>query len=179
MRNRVGRRNRDIVPRPEVDAQQKLDWASRPTPLPNPAREARPPPGFGRTVVIDKARLLSLDAAMASGFSKHARRTVDGVEPLRITSARISHGIPLELTEDNFLTTRRLRQNHYTPTPIISAPLSSRTYVDPFMNTLSLNLPNAPAPAEEAVFRSPILLSLQSGVPFTQVAEPFSSRTMM
>ena len=41
MQHRIGRRNRDIVPRPEVDAQQKRDWASRPTPLPNPARQAR------------------------------------------------------------------------------------------------------------------------------------------
>ena len=112
--------------------------------LAGPARGARPPPGFGRTVVLDTARLLSLDAAMASGSSKHARRVVDGVEPLRITSARLPHRIPLGLTEDNFLTTRRLRQNHYTPTPIIHAPLPPRTYVDPPMDNLR-RLPLSPA----------------------------------
>ena len=100
MQHRIGRRNRDIVPRPEVDAQQKRDWASRPTPLPNPAREARPPPGFGSNVLIDDAGLLMLDQAFASAFDKHALRMKDGVEPLRFTSAKIPHGVPLSLTED-------------------------------------------------------------------------------
>jgi hypothetical protein len=178
MQHRIGRRNRDIVPRAEVDAEQKRDWASRPTPLPNLAREAMPPPGFGKNFLIDDAGLLKLDQAMASAFDQHALRMKDGIEPLRITNAgraasAMHHGIPLSLTEDNFLTTRRLRHSsHYSPTPLTHAPLPVPTYVDPFMNTIEPNFPAAPAEAE-GVYRSPLLLSIQSGVPYTQCAEPF------
>ena len=88
------------MPRADVDAEQKIDWASRPTPLPNLAREAMPPPGFGKNVLVDDAMLLKLDQAFASGFDMHALRMKDGVEPLRVTNAgraesAIPHGIPL------------------------------------------------------------------------------------
>ena len=63
-------------------------------------RGPRLAPGFGSNVLIDDAGLLMLDQAFASAFDKHALRMKDGVEPLRFTSAKIPHGVPLSLTED-------------------------------------------------------------------------------